>query len=76
MFLTDRIPSQAFQIHGAPSDSTATSSVSNTPFRHPNCSRRAAERALADDLIAKLGIKTTGMEQFIRELSGGSQQKF
>ena len=42
----------------------------------PNCSRRAAERALADGLIAKLGIKTTEMEQPIRELSGSNQQKF
>lgn len=36
---------------------------------------RAAERALVDNFISKLGIKTTGMEQPIRELSGGNQQK-
>lgn len=36
---------------------------------------RAAEKKLVDDFIAKLGVKTAGMEQPIRELSGGNQQK-
>jgi galactofuranose transport system ATP-binding protein len=33
------------------------------------------ERALVEDFIRKLGIKTSHMDQPIRELSGGNQQK-
>jgi rhamnose transport system ATP-binding protein len=37
--------------------------------------RRGAENTLARDFIRKLGIKTTGPEQVVRNLSGGNQQK-
>jgi len=37
--------------------------------------RRADERELVERFIASLGIKTSGMDQPIRELSGGNQQK-
>ena len=33
------------------------------------------QRAIVDEFITKLGIKTSGPEQKIRELSGGNQQK-
>ncbi len=36
---------------------------------------RAAERRVADDLIASLGIKTPGADVPVRQLSGGNQQK-
>ena len=36
---------------------------------------RAAQLKIVDDFIARLGIKTSGPEQPIRELSGGNQQK-
>jgi ABC-type sugar transport system ATPase subunit len=36
---------------------------------------RAEERAVADDVIAKLRIRTQGRAQRISELSGGNQQK-
>ena len=35
----------------------------------------ARQSEIVDDFVAKLGIKTTGPEQKIRELSGGNQQK-
>ena len=37
--------------------------------------RRDEQRAIVDRFIARLGIKTAGPEQRIRELSGGNQQK-
>lgn len=37
--------------------------------------RRAEERELVESFIRSLGIKTTHMDQPIRELSGGNQQK-
>lgn len=36
---------------------------------------RKAQLRIVDDFIARLGIKTAGPEQPIRELSGGNQQK-
>jgi len=36
---------------------------------------RKAQRKVVASFIEKLGIKTSGMEQSIRELSGGNQQK-
>ncbi|MEP4291778.1 MAG: sugar ABC transporter ATP-binding protein [Rhizobiaceae bacterium] len=36
---------------------------------------RARERELVEDYIKRLGIKTASMEQPVRELSGGNQQK-
>jgi galactofuranose transport system ATP-binding protein len=36
---------------------------------------RAEQRAIVDRFIDRLGIKTAGPEQTIRELSGGNQQK-
>jgi len=36
---------------------------------------RAAEERLVEGFIGRLGVKTAGMEQPIRELSGGNQQK-
>jgi len=36
---------------------------------------RAAQLRIVDDFIARIGIKTSGPEQPIRELSGGNQQK-
>lgn len=36
---------------------------------------KSRERELVDDFIKRLGIKTANMEQPIRELSGGNQQK-
>ncbi len=36
---------------------------------------RKREKELVEDFIKSIGIKTTGMEQPIRELSGGNQQK-
>ena len=33
------------------------------------------QRAIVDDFILKLGIKSSGSEQKMRELSGGNQQK-
>ncbi|MEP3279957.1 MAG: sugar ABC transporter ATP-binding protein [Stappiaceae bacterium] len=36
---------------------------------------RAREKEIVEDFIKRLGIKTAGMEQPIRELSGGNQQK-
>jgi ribose transport system ATP-binding protein len=35
----------------------------------------ARQREIVDRFIARLGVKTTGPEQKIRELSGGNQQK-
>ena len=42
VFPAGRISPETVRIHGAPSDSTTTSSGANTPFRCTNCSRRAA----------------------------------
>ena len=36
---------------------------------------RAAQNKIVEDFIARMGIKTSGPEQPIRELSGGNQQK-
>ena len=36
---------------------------------------RARQREIVDDFMRRLGIKATGAEQKIRELSGGNQQK-
>jgi monosaccharide-transporting ATPase len=36
---------------------------------------RAEQRKIVDQFIARLGIKTSGSEQRMRELSGGNQQK-
>jgi ribose transport system ATP-binding protein len=36
---------------------------------------RAAQRKIVDRFIERLGVKTSGPEQKIRELSGGNQQK-
>lgn len=36
---------------------------------------RQREKEIVEDFISRLGIKTAGMEQPIRELSGGNQQK-
>ena len=35
----------------------------------------ASERAIADEMVAKLGVKTPGQRQFVQFLSGGNQQK-
>ncbi len=39
-------------------------------FRAP-----ASERAIADEMVAKLGVKTPSQRQFVQFLSGGNQQK-
>lgn len=42
---------------------------------HRGFVRRAAERALAEDYVTQLQIKTSGVGQRLEELSGGNQQK-
>ncbi len=42
---------------------------------HRGFMRRAAERALAEDYVTQLQIKTSGVTQRLEELSGGNQQK-
>jgi rhamnose transport system ATP-binding protein len=42
---------------------------------HRGFVRRAAERALAEDYVTQLQIKTSGVTQRLEELSGGNQQK-
>ena len=37
--------------------------------------RRTLERNLANDMVARLNIKTTGLNQKVSKLSGGNQQK-
>jgi simple sugar transport system ATP-binding protein len=37
--------------------------------------RRREERAVAQSLVARLGIKTAGLDQVVGRLSGGNQQK-
>jgi rhamnose transport system ATP-binding protein len=42
---------------------------------HRGFMRRSEERALADDYVTQLQIKTAGVGQRLEELSGGNQQK-
>lgn len=42
---------------------------------HRGFMRRADERALAEDYVRELQIKTSGVSQRLEELSGGNQQK-
>lgn len=44
-------------------------------FSHYGIVSRSKQRQIVDQFIRRLGIKTSGPEQKIRELSGGNQQK-